>query len=187
VTDSDRHTDAADVTATPVNHFTSFGLEPTFSLNLNALAASYRQLQSAVHPDRFVNATDAEKRVAMARAVEVNDAYTTLRDPVRRATHLLALRGIDAMDANDTSMPNDFLMEQVEWREALADAKLKEDSDRLDEMSGELSGMLRSLGDVFASSYAGGQDRVATTLARKMRFIQKLHDEVDAALADLEK
>lgn len=169
------------------NHFATFGLEPAFAIDANALAATYRQLQSAVHPDRFVNATDAEKRVAMARAVEINDAYATLRDPVRRATHLLSLKGIDAMDANDTSMPADFLMEQVEWREALADAKLKEDSDRLDDMSGELSGILRSLGSTFTSAYAGGHDRVATTLARKMRFIQKLHDEVDAALADLEK
>ena len=78
-------------------------------------------------------------------------------------------------------------MEQVEWREALADARLKEDSDRLDAMSGELTGMLRSLGDTFDAAYRGEHFTVATTLARKMRFVQKLGEEVDSTLADLEQ
>lgn len=169
------------------NHFATLGVSPTFAINLDALAASYRQLQSAVHPDRFVNATDSEKRIAMTRAVAVNDAYATLRDPVRRAMHLLALHGIDAMAAQDTSMPTDFLMEQVEWREALADAKLKEDGERLEEMATEIASIMRSLGDTFAAAYGGEHLPVATTLARKMRFMQKLGQEIDAALADLEQ
>ena len=170
-----------------MNHFSTFDLPTAFVLDFTLLAVRYRDLQAAVHPDRFVNATDAEKRVAMARTVEVNDAYTTLKDPVRRAMHLLSLQGIDGLDEKNTTMPMDFLMEQVEWREALADARLKEDSDRLDEMAGELSGMLRSLGDIFDTTYRGAHFAVATTLARKMRFVQKLCEEVDSALADLEQ
>lgn len=170
-----------------VSSFAAFGIEPTFAIDLSALAAKYRDLQSAVHPDRFANATDAEQRVAMARAVEINDAYNTLKDPVRRAMHLLSLKGIDALAASDTSMPVDFLMEQVEWREALADAKLKEDSERLEAMASEIASILRSLGDTFAAAWRGEHLPVATTLARKMRFMQKLGDEVDAALADLEQ
>ena len=84
-------------------------------------------------------------------------------------------------------MPVDFLMEQVEWREALADAKLKEDSERLEEMASEITSILHSLGDTFAAAWRGEHLPVATTLARKMRFMQKLGDEVDAALADLEQ
>lgn len=123
----------------------------------------------------------------MARAVEINDAYNTLKDPVRRAMHLLFLKGIDALAASDTSMPVDFLIEQVEWREALADARLKEDSERLEEMAAEIASILRSLGDTFAAAWRGEHLPVATTLARKMRFMQKLGDEVDASLADLEQ
>lgn len=170
-----------------MNYFNAFDLPAGFVIDITLLGSRYRDLQAAVHPDRFVNATDAEKRIAMARAVEINDAYATLRDPVRRAMHLLALKSIDGLDENNTNMPIDFLMEQVEWREALADARLKEDSDRLDAMSGELTGMLRSLGDTFDAAYRGGHWSVATTLARKMRFIQKLGEEVDSALADLEQ
>ncbi|MBL8311655.1 MAG: Fe-S protein assembly co-chaperone HscB [Burkholderiales bacterium] len=170
-----------------MNSFAEFGIEPTFALDLNALASRYRDLQSAVHPDRFANATDAEQRAAMARAVEVNDAYNTLKDPVRRAMHLLSLKGIDALAASDTSMPVDFLMEQVEWREALADARLKEDTDRLDALGAEIASILRSLGDTFAAAWRGEHLGVATTLARKMRFMQKLGEEVDSALSDLEQ
>ena len=170
-----------------MNAFEVFGLQADTNIDLSALAARYRDLQSAVHPDRFANATDAEQRIAMARAVEINDAYNTLKDPVRRAMHLLSLKGIDALAASDTSMPVDFLMEQVEWREALADAKLKEDSERLEEMASEITSILHSLGDTFAAAWRGEHLPVATTLARKMRFMQKLGDEVDAALADLEQ
>lgn len=170
-----------------MNAFEVFGLQADTNIDLSALASRYRDLQSAVHPDRFANATDAEQRIAMARAVEINDAYNTLKDPVRRAMHLLSLKGIDALAASDTSMPVDFLMEQVEWREALADARLKEDSERLEEMASEITSILRSLGDTFAAAWRGEHLPVATTLARKMRFMQKLGDEVDAALADLEQ
>lgn len=170
-----------------MNAFEVFGLQADTNIDLSALASRYRDLQSAVHPDRFANATDVEQRIAMARAVEINDAYNTLKDPVRRAMHLLSLKGIDALAASDTSMPVDFLMEQVEWREALADAKLKEDSERLEEMASEITSILHSLGDTFAAAWRGEHLPVATTLARKMRFMQKLGDEVDAALADLEQ
>jgi molecular chaperone HscB len=170
-----------------MNHFSTFDLVPAFAVDISQLASRYRDLQAAVHPDRFVSATDAEKRVAMERAVEVNEAFTTLKDPVRRAMHLLALVNIDGMDEKNTVMPFDFLAEQIEWREALADAKLKEDEERLEEMLKELDGMLTSLGDTFAAAYKGEHFTVATTLARKMRFVQKLIEEAESALADLEQ
>lgn len=169
-----------------MNRFTIFNLPVAFALDTTALSSRYRDLQATVHPDRFINATDAEKRVAMTRTVAVNDAYTTLKDPVRRAMHMLTLAGFDGMDARDTSMPHDFLVEQIDWREALADARLKEDDHRLDEMSAELAGILRSLGDTFDAAYRGQHFTIATTLARKMRFMQKLAEEVDASLAALD-
>lgn len=170
-----------------MSYFTTFDLPATFAVDSALLSTRYRDLQVAVHPDRFVNATDAEKRIAMERAVQVNEAFTTLKDPVRRAMHLLALVNIDGMDGKNTVMPLDFLAEQIEWREALADARLKEDEARLGEMSHELTGMLASLGDTFAAAYLGEHRTVATTLARKMRFVQKLIEEAESATADLEQ
>lgn len=175
------------ITGLHKSHFAIFDLPVAFAVDLGMLSTRYRDLQSAVHPDRFANATEPEKRAAMSRAVEINDAYNTLKEPVRRAMYLLSLKGIDALAASDTAMPLDFLMEQVEWREALADARLKEDSERLEEMATEIASIVQSLGDTFAAAYVGGHLPVATTLARKMRFMQKLGEEVDSALADLEQ
>jgi molecular chaperone HscB len=169
-----------------MNHFTTFDLPTMFTLDTTSLAARYRDLQATVHPDRFVNATDADKRIAMSRTVDINEAYTTLKDPVRRAMHLLSLVGVDGLDEKNTSMPADFLMQQIDWREALADARLKEDEDRLQEMLSELESTLASLGDTFDAAYRGEHFVVATTLARKMRFMQKLAEEVDFALAELD-
>jgi molecular chaperone HscB len=105
---------------------------------------------------------------------------------VRRAMHLLSLVGVDGLDEKNTSMPADFLMQQIDWREALADARLKEDEDRLQEMLSELESTLASLGDTFDAAYRGEHFAVATTLARKMRFMQKLAEEVNSALAELD-
>jgi molecular chaperone HscB len=179
--------DAKRASTAQLNYFAIFDLPTTFALEQPMLSSRYRELQAAVHPDRFVNATDAEKRVAMARAVEINDAYSTLKDPVRRALHLLALVDIDGLDASDTSMPRDFLMEHVEWREGISDARLKEDSDRLEAMAEELASIMRSLGETFQAAFRGEHFSVATTLARKMRFMQKLAEEVDSTLADLDR
>jgi molecular chaperone HscB len=168
-----------------MNHFAAFELAPSFAIDLGTLASKYRNLQSATHPDRFAAATDAERRAAVEKATEVNEAYQTLRDPVRRAMYLLWLKNVNGMDEKNTSMPHAFLVEQIEWREAIADAKLKEDPDRLEEMMLELTSILQSLGDTFSAAYEGGHLPTATTLARKMRFTQKLIEEVDLAMESL--
>jgi molecular chaperone HscB len=170
-----------------MNAFTLFGLEPSFSVDVANLQKRYRDFQATHHPDRFVNASDADKRSAIEQATRFNEAYASLKDPVLRAMHMLSLNGIDALDANDTSMPQAFLIEQIEWRESIADAKLKEDTDRLEAMETELNSVLNSLGTTFSYAYEGAHMGVATTLARKMRFTQKLIEEVDSAMAALEQ
>jgi molecular chaperone HscB len=80
-----------------------------------------------VHPDRFAHAGEAEKRLSMQWTARVNEAYATLRRPFERARYLLELQGIEAMDPNNTRMPPDFLMQQMEWRETLAEAQAGKD------------------------------------------------------------
>ncbi|VVD92544.1 Fe-S protein assembly co-chaperone HscB [Pandoraea anhela] len=104
------------------NYFTLFDLPQGFALDNDALEAAYRAVQSRVHPDRFASASEAERRVAMQWAAQANAAYRTLRDPLQRATYLLTLQGIDVGAENNTAMAPDFLMQQMEWREAIDDA-----------------------------------------------------------------
>jgi molecular chaperone HscB len=105
------------------NHFDLFHLEPQFGLDLTKLDAAYREVQSKVHPDKFVQASDAEKRVAMQWSTRANEAYQTLKKPLKRATYLCELHGVDLQTESNTSMPAAFLLQQMEWREDFDDAR----------------------------------------------------------------
>jgi molecular chaperone HscB len=165
------------------NHFELLGLPPRFALDPASLERSYRDLQSRVHPDKFAAASEPERRVAMQWAARANEAYRTLRHPVERARYLLGLKGFDTEEESNTSMPADFLMQQMEWREAVAQARESGDSARLERLHGDLRearrDMLRMLElaiDRDANFEAG------CSLVRKLRFLDKLDEEIDEAL-----
>src|SRR6266849_9733804 len=101
------------------NHFELFGLPARYALDAAALEARYRELQREVHPDRFAAAPEIERRVSMQLATRVNEAYQTLKSPLRRAVYILQLRDVDPEFETNTAMPSEFLMEQMSWRERI--------------------------------------------------------------------
>jgi molecular chaperone HscB len=104
------------------NHFELFNLPLQFAVDAQALESAYRDVQNRVHPDKYVSATDAE-RVAMQWATRANEAYQTLKNPQQRAQYLCELAGVDLQTESNTAMPMAFLMQQMEWREELGDAR----------------------------------------------------------------
>jgi molecular chaperone HscB len=165
------------------NHFDLLGIQPAYALDQSELEARYRELQGHVHPDRFAAATEAERRVAMQWATQANEAYRTLRDPVGRARYLLALKGFDTGEESNTAMPADFLMQQMEWREGVAEARGARDSTRLRELHAQIGEerqeMLKQLERAIDrdANYDAG-----CSLVRKLRFLEKLDEEIDEAL-----
>src|SRR6185436_1830333 len=129
-------TSAVAAKALTSNHFDLCGRAPAFSLGVVRLEAAYRDIQSKVHPDRFAHAGDAERRASMQMTTRVNEAYRTLRSPVQRAKYLLELNGVDVAFETNTAMPREFLVEQMELREKLEEAKKGSD---LDLISADLS------------------------------------------------
>lgn len=105
------------------NFFEFFDLLPGFEIDLDALTTRYRELQRTVHPDRFAQASAQERRLAVQTAANINDAFRTLKDPVERALYLLRLKGQAVDDAVARQLDPEFLMEQIELREALAEAR----------------------------------------------------------------
>ena len=99
--------------------FELFAIEPRFAIDRSALDVRWRALQGEVHPDRFAAQGAAAQRVAMQWAVRVNEAYQRLKDPLQRAAYLCELNGAAIEAENNTAMPAAFLMQQMEWREAL--------------------------------------------------------------------
>ena len=166
------------------SHFELFGLAPAYGLEPEALERSYREIQSRVHPDRFARAGDAERRASLQWTTRVNEAYRTLRDPVQRAKHLLELQGVDVAFETNTAMPADFLMQQMELREALEEAK---DARALDQLRSTLKSQRQSLEKAIAETIDARMDYAgAAGLVRKLQFLDKLDSEIDAAYETLE-
>jgi molecular chaperone HscB len=168
------------------NHFELFNLPARFDIDLAALDTAYRDVQGRVHPDRFVNATDAEKRVAMQWATRANEAYQTLKNPLKRARYIVELNGIDLQTESNTAMPMDFLMQQMEWREALGEARAAKDAEGLDELDAQLKGERKSRLAKIARELDGGNYEQAAQDVRALMFLDKFGDEVHYAFEALE-
>jgi molecular chaperone HscB len=169
------------------NHFELMGLPVAFAIDGEQLERGYRDLQSRVHPDRFAAASATDRRVAMQWAARANEAYRTLRDPVDRARYLLGLRGFDTGEETNTAMPADFLMQQMEWREAASEGRAARDPRALERLRADIcasrEAMVRQLERALDadSNYEAG-----CSLVRKLRFLQKLDEEIDDSLHELE-
>jgi len=113
--------------------FDLFDLPATFAQDRDAIDARWKALQREAHPDRFAAQGAAAQRIAMQWSVRINEAYQRLKDPVKRATYLCEMHGAPLNAEDNTAMPGDFLMQQMEWREGLDDAKDAAAVDRLRE------------------------------------------------------
>ncbi len=168
-------------------HFELFGLPASYALDRAKLDAAYRELQNTVHPDRFAAQPEAERRVAMQWATQVNEAYQTLKQPVNRGVYLLKLQGIDALDAGNTKMAPAFLMQQIEWREAIDDARTRNSETALDALIDELRVVHRDIQARLADLIDTGHDFAAASEAvRQLRFMDKLIAEVGEVYEELE-
>jgi molecular chaperone HscB len=157
-----------------------------YAVDSARLETRYRELQSQVHPDRFASATDAERRAAMQWATAANEAYRTLRDPVDRARYLLSLKGFDTEEETNTSMPADFLMQQMQWREAASEARASRNTAALEDLRGDLGVERREmLKQLERALDADANYEAGCSLVRKLRFLAKLDEEIDEALEPL--
>lgn len=114
-----------------VDDFELFGLSRRFAQDRAALDERWKQLQREAHPDKFAAQGAAAKRVAMQWSVRINEAYQRLKDPLSRATYLCELHGHDIQAESNTAMPAAFLVQQMQWREALDEASNLSELDAL--------------------------------------------------------
>ncbi|UXC34988.1 Fe-S protein assembly co-chaperone HscB [Cupriavidus gilardii] len=168
------------------DYFALFGLPARFTVDEAALDAAYRTVQSQAHPDRFAHAGDAERRVAMQWAAHANEAYRTLRQPLKRAIYLLSLRGIDIQAENNTAMAPDFLMQQMEWREALQDAVQQRDAAALDTLLRSLRQQKRERQSALGGLLDAGDNEAAAAAARQLMFVEKIEHDASEAIDRLE-
>ena len=166
-------------------HFELFELPVSFDIDLPNLSERYRELQRAVHPDRFANASDRERRLSVEKAALINDAFQILKSPQRRARYMLELLSVSFDDEQDTALDPMFLMEQMELRESLAE--LKESTSPLEELNKIMQdikqktfAIINEIRELLTNEQLDEtQKEAAKQLVHKMQFLNKLQQEAE--------
>lgn len=171
------------------NYFELFGLPVQFDVDIRSVADRYRELQRATHPDQFASGTDQEQRIAVEQAALVNDAYQTIKSPLKRAQYLLELNRTPLEDT-DTQMDMTFLMQQMEMREELEKVPNAADPfSALDKIRGELKKDISKVSQEASELFSGESDiSAAREPVKKMQFLYKVQqelDEIEESLAEL--
>lgn len=169
------------------DYFALFGLPARYRFDPAELDAAYRKLQTEVHPDRFASAGDDERRLALQSSSRVNEAYRALRSPLERAHYLLLLRGVDALAETDTALPTQFLEQQLECRESMAEAVARRDVGALTALQKSVesaaTALERELAEQLDLPNVPAEARIGL---RKLKFLSKVAGDIAAAIIDVD-
>jgi len=167
------------------DYFSMLGLPRQFDVDAAALNRAYRELQRSAHPDRFAGGSDRERRLAVQKSSQINEAYETLRSITRRAAYLLRLAG-HAIDTSNTTFSDPaFLMQQMQLREELAELNNAADPERaLDIFYRDVD----SATDEQKAAFVAGLDadiEQAKAAYAKLQFLEKLRSEAEQKESEL--
>jgi molecular chaperone HscB len=169
------------------DYFALFGLPARYRFDPAELDAAYRKLQTEVHPDRFASAGDDERRLALQSSSRVNEAYRALKSPVERAHYLLLLRGVDALAETDTALPTQFLEQQLECRESMAEAVARRDAAALTALQKSVEGAAAALERELAEQLDLPNVTAGARVGlRKLKFLSKVAADIVAAIAEID-
>ena len=168
------------------NYFELFGLPVQSRIDAKVLEAAYQALQQRVHPDKFADASEADQRVSMQWATAVNEAYQNLRHPLRRAVHLLNVHGYDVQAQSNTAMVAEFLIQQMQWRESLEEARQAKDEAKLLVLQSEVKdAQALQIEHITRLLDETREFELATVAVRELMFIEKFKTEVGDAIDQL--
>jgi molecular chaperone HscB len=167
--------------------FATLGLPRRYEIDFAQLEARYRELQRALHPDRHVSSSPAERRIAIAKAVEVNEAYRALKDELARGEALLALERNAPGGGERAEEAPEFLMEMMELRETLGEARAARDLARVQRLAGEVRALHEQTRAALIAAFDAACDHArdaqlaqAARLLGRLKYYRRFLDEVSA-------
>ncbi len=166
------------------NFFTLLNLPEAFVVDLKKLDQHYQAIQKEIHPDRFASLSDETKMESVKKTAQVNDAYQTLKSSIRRAEYLLHLYGFDINDEKYTAVPQDFLLQQMEWREELeTHTKNKE---ALEKLASVVAIKKKQKIDLLPTYFDKKNNLPeAIKITRELNFIEKIEQHISDALIEI--
>ena len=167
------------------NYFELFGIKPTFRIDKQAIEKTYLQMQALFHPDRFATASAQERRIAAQQSAYLNEAHDVLMDACARADYLLQLQGC-AVNPDASMSDNDFLMEQMEYRERLEEVAMQQSSEPAVALCTEIERQNIEINNDFEQAYDTSMFDTAKSLLARMRFMKKLQAEAKAIITSKE-
>lgn len=163
--------------------FELFGIARRFAQERSAIDARWKELQREAHPDKFAAQGAAAQRVAMQWSVRINEAYQRLKDPLKRAAYLCELNGAPVQAENNTAMPAAFLMQQMQWREDLEEARSAE---QLERMADEVAAARKTmLGDLQRTADVQRDYAALAGQVRALMFVERFARDVEGRLDQL--
>ncbi len=166
------------------DYFEFFNLPKHFNIDRQLLDQSYLKVQQEVHPDKHASAADSEKRQSLQIATYANTAYQSLKQPLKRGFYLCELAGLDPELETNTSMPREFLMQQMELREAMDDAKsdVMALSGLQEQVQDQLKELIVTIGEQFDQQQ---NPNLALANLRAALFLERFIEELDHRISDL--
>jgi molecular chaperone HscB len=178
-----------------------FGLPRKYDVDVADLEQRYKEMTKILHPDRYARADARAKRASLERSVQHNQAWRTLSQPVARAEYLLSLSGIEVGEgsgkrgeqaSNRATQPvaTELLVEVMELREVLADARSKGDNAKIASLAAGVQVLhdkeMAAVTECFAASPPNLPAIAAHLVAARYhrRFLEETqahHDDEDGA------
>lgn len=161
------------------NYFEIFSLQECFDFDMDKLAAEYKSLQSQMHPDKFSDADDAARLHALQVSSIINDAFDTLKSPLKRAAYILTLNGINPEENNQKHLGESLLMQQMDWRDQLDYATEDEDLDSIEQLKREVMEEHQSCITEFQDCVNAYNFVDAKPVYNKLQFVEKMLIEIN--------
>jgi molecular chaperone HscB len=169
--------------SSPINYFSLLGLAPAFDVDLQALEKAYFTAQRQYHPDRFVGKPAAERQQAMQTSVDINNAYTTLKDPHSRACYVLKQQGIEVADSKTAAKPSQsLLMSIMEWREGVQEAQSE---DELAKLEASLAGLQKAALEAISQAFLKADWDGMAQETMRLGYLAKTREEIAQKLKRL--
>ena len=160
------------------NYFELFNLPEKFQIDLEMLQENYRAIQKEIHPDRFATSSENEKVQSMIKSTQANDAFQTLKSPIKRAKYILSLH----KSTEKITLPPDFLMQQMEWEEHFE--TIEKNSSELTEFKSTINKKYEEYSLLISTQIDHDQNWSDAAISiDKLYFIEKLLHKINNALS----